>query len=236
MHNHVSTSSFSGRVAIMGVAIRQDTEGRYCLNDCHKAAGNDASKAPAQWLRNDQTKALIAELSDVQISTSPVSTKKGGANQGTYVAKELVYAYAMWISPAFHLMVIRVFDALVTQQTEQANAIIREAFAIVAPKAKAYDRIAGMDGLMTLRQAAKELGWPERKFIALLHEMKWIYRQGGSGPWIGYADKTQAGYVDYKHYDQRDSEGHIHPRAQVVITTKGITRLARILPEFKQAA
>ncbi|WP_244463333.1 phage antirepressor KilAC domain-containing protein [Acetobacter orleanensis] len=221
----------------MGVAIRQDAEGRYCLNDCHKASGGKAAKKPANFLRLDTTRDLMAEISHFSdVRSGPLSIVTGGNSPGTYACKELIYAYAMWISPAFHLMIIRVFDALVTQQTEQANAIIREAFAIVAPKAKAYDRIAGMDGLMTLRQAAKELGWPERKFIALLHEMKWIYRQGGSGPWIGYADKTQAGYVDYKHYDQRDSEGHIHPRAQVVITTKGIARLARILPEFKQAA
>ena len=45
------------------VIIRQDSEGRFCLNYLHRAAGGEKRHQPSNWLQNDQTKALIAELS-----------------------------------------------------------------------------------------------------------------------------------------------------------------------------
>ena len=99
----------SGLLEIGGVAIAVDAGGRYCLNDLHKAAGSERRHGPSLWLENQQTQELVDELSD---TGNPVSVIKGGSQQGTYVCKELVYAYAMWISAKFHLKVIRKFDAV----------------------------------------------------------------------------------------------------------------------------
>lgn len=106
-------------LTIAGTGIRTDAAGRYCLNDLHRAAGGESRHQPAFWLRNAQTQALIEEIensANLQTSVStgiPAVSTSEGRGGGTYVCKELVYAYAMWISPAFLLKVIRAYDALV---------------------------------------------------------------------------------------------------------------------------
>lgn len=110
-------------LVIGNFSIRQDEDGRYCLNDLHKASGNLSKHKPTFWLRNEQTQGLISELqnSNSQFSAieQPVNVLRGNFSgdikQGTYVVKELVYSYAMWISAKFHLMVIRAYDSLVME-------------------------------------------------------------------------------------------------------------------------
>ena len=109
---------------IANTQIRCDAAGRYCLNDLHQASGGAKRHQPSDWLRRQQTQELIDELvhEDRTVpgnpgTVVPVETIQGGFVQGTYAVKELVYAYAMWISAAFHLHVIRAYDALVQQRT-----------------------------------------------------------------------------------------------------------------------
>lgn len=108
-------------LAISGTSIRQDSNGRFCLNDLHKAAGNETRHKPANWLQLQNVQELIEELkkSDDGIPASkqnqPLEILKGGTVQGTFVVKELVYAYATWISAKFFLSVIRAYDALVSK-------------------------------------------------------------------------------------------------------------------------
>lgn len=104
-------------------SIRQDEDGRYCINDLHKASGGAEKHKPFNFMRNQQTKDLIAEIERENMmlksehhKSKAVNTVKGkGLSQGTFVVKELVYYYAMWISAKFHLTVIRAYDAMVMQ-------------------------------------------------------------------------------------------------------------------------
>lgn len=96
------------------ITIKQDSEGRFCLNDLHKSSGGAEKDAPAKFLRTDTAEGMIKELVNEIEAGNPaanaVTIVRGRGITGTYVVKELVYAYAMWISPAFHLKVIRFFD------------------------------------------------------------------------------------------------------------------------------
>lgn len=104
-------------------SIRQDNEGRYCINDLHKAGGGLEKHKPSNFLRNEQTKDLIQEieqnimmLKSENHNSGAINVIRGrGKDQGTYVVEDLVYSYAMWISAKFHLMVIRAYRSQVME-------------------------------------------------------------------------------------------------------------------------
>lgn len=112
--NSLACSSIN-QINIDGAPIRQDQQGRFCLNDLHQASGGEQKDQPRYFLENKQTQDLVQALIDSGIPLSPVEVIRGGLHQGTYVVKELVYSYAMWISAAFHLKVIRTFDTMTSQ-------------------------------------------------------------------------------------------------------------------------
>ena len=103
-------------VAVSGISIHNLND-LYSLNDLYKASGGLEKHKPANWLRNKQTTDLIKEIEKAQIRA--IQSKQG---LGTFVCKELVVHYGMWISPQFSLKVINAF--LATQ--EHHNTIAPE--------------------------------------------------------------------------------------------------------------
>ena len=97
------------------IAVRQHN-GLFSLNDLHAAAGGAVRHQPTRFVRLGGTQELIAELRASPEMVTPLQTINDGKNNGTYACRELVIAYAAWISAAFHLKVIRVFLAATAPQ------------------------------------------------------------------------------------------------------------------------
>ncbi len=109
------------------ITIRKDSEGRYCLNDLHKAAGSGINEQPNFFMKRKETADLIVALNSENPLSFPWETK-AGRNGGTYVVKELVYAYAMWVSADFNLKVIRVFEEYATKGMVMKPEVAQQAF------------------------------------------------------------------------------------------------------------
>ena len=93
-------------IAVSGVQIRTFNN-LYSLNDLHRASGGEDKNAPRRWLQNQQTSDLIKQC---EKDGFPSILAKQGL--GTFVCKELVIHYGMWISAEFSLQVIRTFLAV----------------------------------------------------------------------------------------------------------------------------
>lgn len=189
--NSLTKIQSNNSISIDGIQVRCDEYGRYCLNDLHKASGSERKNQPQYFLENKQTRDLISALIDTGIPVSPVEVIRGGLSQGTYVVKQIVYAYAMWISASFNLKVINTFDTIATQkptelsrmdliqlalQAEQENQTLRGQVAILEPKAQALEVIADTTNTYNIRECAKTIGIKESELIKLLIDKKWCYR------------------------------------------------------------
>ena len=60
-------------------------------------------KLVKDWLKNNQTKAFLNELSAVRriVLTDLVKVKQGGTAQGTWLHEDVALEFARWLSPAF---------------------------------------------------------------------------------------------------------------------------------------
>ncbi|WP_110947373.1 KilA-N domain-containing protein [Pseudomonas bohemica] len=130
---------------IAGIEIHQDQDGRFSLNDFHKAAGGETKHQPAFFMKRPETNELVEEISNSSAEQNYTAVaSKAGRYGGTYVVKELVYSYAMWVSAKFHLHVIRSFESAAAN-----DAVIpyERRLTVAADNLDAAKRIAELFGL-----------------------------------------------------------------------------------------
>lgn len=107
-------------LVMFDTTIRQDKEGRYSLNDLHKAAIVSGlpveRKNPSDFFRTEKAKILISSIENTTNTGNEanlfLSVVKGGKNPGTYACKELLFAYALWIDNRIFLKIIKAIDDL----------------------------------------------------------------------------------------------------------------------------
>ena len=209
------------QITILNTPIRQTADGLFCVNDLHKAAGGAKKDKPSNWLRLESTKGIVRELESErnQVLTSEDlsinrhlrvvsgSPESGG---GAFVARELVYAYAMWISPKFHLQVIRTFDAHVQAQ-----------IAALAQDATSYQAIAMSSDDLLISDAAIILKVKQKEFFTFLSKgLGWIYKRGSI--WRPKQKAVEDGFVA-RRCSKYFKDGEEKRSYQTVITEMGMT-------------
>lgn len=113
-------------------------------------------------------------------------------------------------------------------ELQETVAEKEEVIAEQAPKVAALELLSGSEGNLCLRDAAKTLKIPPQKFNAYLNEKKYIYKRGGAGDWIAHQPRIQSGILEHKPVLVPIGNGANITKSQVVVTPKGLTKLAEI--------
>ena len=110
-----------------------------------------------------------------------------------------------------------------TAQLRAANTTIEE----LAPKAAYYDAVAGSEGNTSFRETAHIFGVPEKKFIRILVEKRYIYRDA-NGVLVPYADHMKRGQFVVREIVYNGAET-VRTGSQTKITPTGRQTIWRML-------
>ncbi|TCS94092.1 BRO family protein [Tepidimonas ignava] len=124
---------------------------------------------------------------------------------------------------------------LAADLAEQKQALEAE-LAVAQPKALALERISAADGSVCITNAAKDLGIQPKRLFAWLSENLWIYRRAGGSGWVAYQHRIQSGLLEHKVTTVEKSDGTAKMVEQVLVTPKGLARLAQVFSSAKEDA
>lgn len=106
-----------------------------------------------------------------------------------------------------------------------------EVIAEQGQRLKKLDRLEGAKGSMCISDAAKTLGVGRDELFRFLDSRRWIFKRTGSRNWLGYDDKRRAGFLEHDDHLYLDGEGRERINTRVLVTAKGLVRLAELLQQ-----
>jgi phage antirepressor YoqD-like protein len=156
-------------------------------------------------------------------------TAKSETAEATDITIEIIDrfdAYERGMAPAKESDEITISRALLLAAGKLEEA--KQQIAVLEPKAAALDRIALADGDLTITEAAKALGVRPKDLFTSLKAGGWIYKRPGAKNWLGYQNRVQSGLLTHKVNTVSRSDGSEKIVEQVLVTPKGLTKLAQI--------
>lgn len=114
-------------------------------------------------------------------------------------------------------------------ESEQKRIALEVKVEAMAPKVEALDRLANADGLLNPTNAAKSLQVEPNKVFKFMRTHGWVYRRPGARSDVAYQDKIAAGLLTHKTYIAQREDGSERICEQVMVTPKGLARLAQQL-------
>lgn len=96
---------------------------------------------------------------------------------------------------------------------------------------EAHDRLTKAEGSLNVTETAKTLGVRPKRLFDWLSQNGWIYRRPGSPNWLGYQTKCDQGLLWHKSTTVLRSDGSEKITEQVRVTPKGLSKLAKLVPD-----
>lgn len=116
---------------LRGAVIRRDSEGRICLNDVWRAAGQPLNKGPKDWRRLPRTIGLLGAVAQMvgksHLSAGQPFTTTRGRQGGSFADPRLALDYAEYLSPDLALEVKDVFLRYVAADVTLADDVLERA-------------------------------------------------------------------------------------------------------------
>lgn len=109
--NELTSTKKTTSLSVFETDVHLDADGRFSLNDIHKAAVAAGlateNQAPSKFLRNEGVINYIKQLDTDGQKRASVFSKKGGKLQGTYAVRLVAMRYAAWIDAKVEVEVYR---------------------------------------------------------------------------------------------------------------------------------